>query len=545
MPKNNEVLLSAMLGAESDEDANMNGDDPASDTSIENIQPPKKTQGKRAASSTTTTTKPRAPARNMKAATAPETKKMTGSKRLPLQEQKNVPNASENEEVDAFEDGDEEDDMVDVRDQTAARGRKPKATNAQITAPPKRGRPAKSKPEEKPKPTVRGKKIQVATRFDEQSEEEQPEEPAKKPRPRKIAITKSSKAQVPVQPETHHFAPSETRRIATEVEDDEPENVDDEMDNVEIAPKARQVSRARSVSNVRQPSNPRKRGASASDTERGNGGGDPAVRRKLGEMTKRFQNLDLKYRNLREVGVKEAENNFERLRKQTQEQMEASKQLINSLRQEAASQASLARESRTLQKQVSSKDDEISKLQAKVAQLNSSLSEAKNETKGLAAKLAATRATPAPPQGPDAFRTSVNAAKARATPGASAELTQALQVAQLKEDLYSDLTGLIVRGVKSSEEADIYDCIQTGRNGTLQFKLSISKTASVNSKEKNASSVSSYEDAEVTFTPILDADRDSDLIELLPEYLTEEITFARDVVAKFYGRVAECLTKAS
>ena len=48
----------------------------------------------------------------------------------------------------------------------------------------------------------------------------------------------------------------------------------------------------------------------------------------------------------------------------------------------------------------------------------------------------------------------------------SAEAAHAAQVAQLKEDLYSDLTGLILRGVDMGSEADVYDCIQTGRNGS-------------------------------------------------------------------------------
>jgi len=48
----------------------------------------------------------------------------------------------------------------------------------------------------------------------------------------------------------------------------------------------------------------------------------------------------------------------------------------------------------------------------------------------------------------------------------SAEAAHAAQVAQLKEELYADLTGLILRGVDRGEEADVYDCIQTGRNGS-------------------------------------------------------------------------------
>lgn len=54
---------------------------------------------------------------------------------------------------------------------------------------------------------------------------------------------------------------------------------------------------------------------------------------------------------------------------------------------------------------------------------------------------------------------------------------------------------------------------------------------------------SSYEDTEFQYTPRLDSNRDRDLLELLPDYLSEEITFSRMNAAKFYGRVAETLTK--
>lgn len=43
------------------------------------------------------------------------------------------------------------------------------------------------------------------------------------------------------------------------------------------------------------------------------------LRRKLGEMTQKYEALELKYRDLREVAVKEAERNFDRLRKQSEE----------------------------------------------------------------------------------------------------------------------------------------------------------------------------------------------------------------------------------
>lgn len=64
-----------------------------------------------------------------------------------------------------------------------------------------------------------------------------------------------------------------------------------------------------------QPSTSRQRAGSASDTERG--GHDSGVRRKLNDMTHKFEALEVKYRDLRELSVLNGESNFEKLKKQT------------------------------------------------------------------------------------------------------------------------------------------------------------------------------------------------------------------------------------
>src|SRR6187402_3940392 len=99
--------------------------------------------------------------------------------------------------------------------------------------------------------------------------------------------------------------------------------------------------------------------------------------------------------------------------------------------------------------------------------MTASLAEAQSENKTLSAKLAANRTASA----------SVESANSK-LPGSAikgnggirlmgtAEAAQVAQAAQLKEDLYSDLTGLIIRSVKRESEEDIFDCIQTGRNGS-------------------------------------------------------------------------------
>lgn len=45
------------------------------------------------------------------------------------------------------------------------------------------------------------------------------------------------------------------------------------------------------------------------------------------------------------------------------------------------------------------------------------------------------------------------------------------------------------------------------------------------------------------YMPQLDANRDKGLVEVLPDYLVEEITFSRANAAKFYSRVMRSLTE--
>lgn len=46
---------------------------------------------------------------------------------------------------------------------------------------------------------------------------------------------------------------------------------------------------------------------------------DASLRRRLGELTKRYKSLEARYGDLRDIGVKDAERNYDRLRKQSEE----------------------------------------------------------------------------------------------------------------------------------------------------------------------------------------------------------------------------------
>jgi len=217
--------------------------------------------------------------------------------------------------------------------------------------------------------------------------------------------------------------------------------------------------RARTDSRARQEPTYRRRAGSASDTERG----DPMLRRKLGDVTRKYENMDLKYRNLKDVAVSEASANVEKLRRQCEAITEASNKLVTSLKKELAMQAPLVQKAQKAEKEAQTHDAEVDKLRAANKNMSSTLTAAQNEIKSLQAKLVAARATPAPAEAKPPTTTSKALALIKHTAASNSE---AEKISQLKIDLYGDLTGLIIRSVKQAEDGDTYDCIQTGRNGS-------------------------------------------------------------------------------
>ncbi|KAH7244611.1 hypothetical protein FSOLCH5_012009 [Fusarium solani] len=259
-------------------------------------------------------------------------------------------------------------------------------------------------------------------------------------------------------------------------------------------------------------------------------GSEVSLRRRLGELSKKYENLDMRHRDLREVGVKEAERNFERLKKQAEERTAAANQLIAELKAELAAQTALAKEGEQLRQQLEESEAKAEDLEATIEELTGSLSEAKSEIKTLSTKLAAVRSGDVNSRVPG----SAMKAGGLASRTAQAEAAHATQAtAQAKEDLYADLTDLIIRGVRQEEMEDVFDCIQTGRNGSLHFKLAV----------ETAEASDSYEDTQFTYRPQLDSNRDGELMDILPDYLVEEITFPRPQASRFYARVVKSLTE--
>lgn len=219
-------------------------------------------------------------------------------KRPALIDRTNQQNANDTEEVDEFE-GQGDHQMAGDMSQD----------ELEEAAPQQNARRA-------PGSTTRGRKMQARQGENSKMELDVSEIPATQIFPnsttKKVSKKKQTAKKVPNEiVEEASKIIHETQASPMDLDVSEEDSFHEPTPRLAAPPKARHRSPVRS----RQTSTTRRRPGSASDTERS----DPAIRRKLGDITRKFENLDLKYRNLREIGVKEAEHNFEKLSKQSEE----------------------------------------------------------------------------------------------------------------------------------------------------------------------------------------------------------------------------------
>ncbi|KAI0899621.1 chromosome segregation protein Csm1/Pcs1-domain-containing protein [Annulohypoxylon nitens] len=352
-------------------------------------------------------------------------------------------------------------------------------------------------------------------------------EPAPQPAGRRGRKPKTKENTPPPEPEIPETQPAE-REISETQAVETTELSLEENDRIEDLPSHRHA-----LSSVQRPQSrdlfgTDRRAVPASDSELH----EPAIRRRVGELTRKYESLEAKYRDLREIGVKEAERNYDLLKKQSEEKANTANQLIAALKAQLSTQSELAKDAQRLRQQLEASQTKVEELQNKVDDTNASLTGAKTEIKTLTTKLSAARSTEAviTKVPGSAIKGGNNNMNNRLLANAEA----AAQIAQMKEDLYGDLTGLIVRGVKREENGgDTYDCIQTGRNGTLHFKLAVGCDETSENPDE----------PQFVYMPQLDPSRDQDLIDMLPDYLVEEISFPQSHAARFYSRVMRSLTE--
>lgn len=143
--------------------------------------------------------------------------------------------------------------------------------------------------------------------------------------------------------------------------------------------------------------------------------------------------------------------------------------VIKALKQQVADLQSRTSEITALNRSIAALNKTNSSLAVENKRLTDSLNTAHKENTTLNAKLAAARSSTQPEA-----KVPGSAVKARTTgvvlPG-SAEAAKDAVLQKQKVEMYCDLTNLVIVGVKKNEDdEDVYDCLQTGRNGSKSMQ---------------------------------------------------------------------------
>ena len=249
-----------------------------------------------------------------KAKSAAATKPRT--RRTPLKEKANQNRDSDTEEVDEFQAA----EVPALKDKTNVPAPETTASEKPTKQPAKRGRKAAAEKviqELTLAPTTK-QPAQAITAMQADGEFEYTPTSSKtlQPKPTRGATRATArKKQTTAESQASHEEIPETQADPMDLDHQELANqaAEEEEDDEFPTSVYKRVSHARSYSKSRQPSVIRIRaGSNTSDSERTS---NADLRRKLGETSKKLESLELKYRNLREIGIKEAEINFERLKK--------------------------------------------------------------------------------------------------------------------------------------------------------------------------------------------------------------------------------------
>ena len=288
--KHTRPTLSGLVDTDSEEENQYVNTMPTPDSAKEN----KKGRGRpkvnaQKATKPSKVTKAKAPARRTSGRlNAKDASAATKGKRKALADKTNQQSVSDTEEVDEF-DGQAGNAMSgDELDETM------------LAAPPNKGKGSKTTIKSGKAATVKSKASKSTAKATEVHDH------------RPHATKKAAEKKAKVVEEPPEKVIMETQMPATDMEIDDYAN--EEVENF-VPRSTRKMEPRRANSRIRQGSVQPRRPGSASDTERN----DTSVRRKLGEMTTKFENLELRYQDLKEVGVEEAKRNFDRLQKQTEQ----------------------------------------------------------------------------------------------------------------------------------------------------------------------------------------------------------------------------------
>ncbi|RVD80319.1 uncharacterized protein DFL_008221 [Arthrobotrys flagrans] len=335
----------------------------------------------------------------------------------------------------------------------------------------------KEKGKRKGKEKGKGKGEEVGTGGEDISTKDKPTNPTKAVPNRKKAV--EQRLEIP-----------ETQAACGEISESEDEGMDISQDEEEDSP----------------PNKEKNKKSKAGKISKASGKTDPDG------LADELAQLKLKYEKLRRLQTDDADAIHAEQIKTLEERDKASQRIIENLKAELKSR------SISLQ-QLQEKDRRIQELEKQNSLMEDKIGRLLQDHAVLSAKLETAR---------NIGKTPSNNSKAIAPSGASKEFSQH------RENLYSDLCGLIVVNVKSDEDGGIeYDCLSTGKNGALHFKLQLD----AEDDEDEVDDDGPY----FTYNPMLERGRDERLIAVLPPIFRDEMNFKRTRGVDFYLQLMQSL----
>lgn len=247
--------------------------------------------GHQAAHTNSKMAKPKVTARRVSVGPKKTAVKRKPAQREALKDRTNVPDGNETEEVEQFED----DENAKPKAKKAKRDEKPKAVRKKA--------PARAASEE-PRALPAAKRAKATKRAPSAEPlhvipETQPDLDAMEDISQSIEVPEDDNMSIDQGPTPKPVQKFVQRQRSTSVQPLQP----------------RPSARAGSAQPPAYMPPPRERSASASGTERERRGGDPELRRKLNDTTKKYESLSMKYQGLQEVGQNGAQSNFEKLKR--------------------------------------------------------------------------------------------------------------------------------------------------------------------------------------------------------------------------------------
>ncbi|RPA87816.1 hypothetical protein BJ508DRAFT_410506 [Ascobolus immersus RN42] len=454
---------------------------------------------------------------------------------------------SESEEEDASDDQSEEfHDTIELQTAPQESTNKAKRTTKKSAPPPKEPKEPKETKETKEKPAPRGRgrprkvpepepepepEAEAEAEEDEEMEDAQEQVVVE----REIAETQYEEVveEAEEEPEEEEEeekapAPKPTRkgRGKKEVVAPEPAKVIPESqydDTLSEPPKPTPKETSRRTGNVKSP----EQDSTSSD--------GVEVKQEVVKVKKENSELRQHLDELTGLRETEAEKQLAAYKKNSKARLEAADATIKALQASLKEHEGVLAQLRNMEKKINARDIRISELEEETTSMEKKLELQKQECTSLSRKLAARPVAPAVP--------AANAINAKG--GKHGAVAPVLHcdpwVAEAKEDFYSDLTGLAILSVKKDkndegEPVKVYECLATGKAGTLHFKLLLLDETAESRAQANYDA-----EVQITYIPLLNMERDKAVIEQMPDYLQEEIQFARNSLPKFYSKIETIL----